>query len=45
MDEPGAVVRLNDVGVLVYWPEDNFYEVVPAVDLEPYGAIHQSIAA
>lgn len=39
MDEPGAVVRLNDVDVLVYWPQDNFYQAVPAEDLEPYGVI------
>ena len=39
MDTPGAVVRWNEAEIMVYWPQDNFYEVVPAVELEPYGAI------
>lgn len=45
LDEPGAVVRLNDSEVMVYWPEYEFYQVVPAAELEPYGVIPESIAA
>jgi len=39
MDEPGAVMRLSSADALVYWPQDNFYQLLPAVDLEPYGNI------
>jgi hypothetical protein len=45
MDTPGAVVRLKDAEVLVYWPDNNFYQELPVVELEPYGAISESIAA
>lgn len=39
MDTPGAVVRLDDSEIMVFWPDDNFYQAVPAEDLEPYGVI------
>jgi len=39
MDTPGAVVRMKDDEVRVYWPDDNFYEEIPVVELEPYGSI------
>jgi len=39
MDAPGAVVRLNEEEAMVFWPTDNFYEVLPVSELESYGAI------
>jgi hypothetical protein len=39
MDAPGAVMRLNDAEAMVYWPQDNYYEVVRVGQIEPYGAI------
>lgn len=38
MDEPGAVVRVGAAEVLVYWPQDNFYQELPAFEVEPYNA-------
>lgn len=34
MDAPGAVARLNEDEAMVYWPSDNYYEVLPVVELE-----------
>jgi len=45
MDIPGAVVRLNVSEIMVYWPQDNFYEIVPVAELELYIEIPESIAA
>lgn len=45
MDTPGAVVRLKDSDAMVFWPQDGFYQIIPAVELEPYGAMSESIAA
>ena len=45
MDTPGAVVRLKDADAMVFWPQDGFYQIIPAVELEPYGATPESIAA
>jgi hypothetical protein len=39
LDVPGAVVRLKDDDAMVYWPTDNFYQVLPMVELEPYSSI------
>jgi len=36
MDTPGAVVRINNSEVMVYWPDDNFYQEVSVLELEPY---------
>jgi hypothetical protein len=45
MDTPGAVVRFKDDEVLVFWPDDNFYQVFPVMELEPYGSIQNLVAA
>lgn len=39
MDEPGAVVRLQDSELLVFWPTDNLYQQVPLGELEPYSSL------
>ena len=39
MDIPGAVVRLSNCEALVFWPQDNYYEVIPVAELESYDAI------
>lgn len=38
LDEPGAVARLDEAEAMVYWPQDNFYEVLPVAELEPVAA-------
>lgn len=45
MDTPGAVVRVKDSEAMVYWPDDGFYQVLAAVELEPYGSLQGPIAA
>lgn len=37
MDAPGAVVRLKDTEAMVFWPQDNYYELLPVAELEVYG--------
>jgi len=43
MDIPGAVVRLDADGAFVFWPQDNFYELLPVAVLEPYNTIPDTI--
>ncbi len=45
MDTPGSVVRLNSVEALVFWPDDNFYEIIPVSELESYDAMRELVAA
>jgi hypothetical protein len=45
MDLPGSVVRVKDDGVLVYWPTDYFYQLLPVAELEPYETIPELVAA
>jgi hypothetical protein len=45
MDTPGAVVRVKDSEVMVFWPDDSFYEVLPVANLEPYGFSSDLVAA
>ena len=45
LDAPGAVVRLNEVEALVFFPDDNFYQKIPVSELEIYDAIPELIAA
>lgn len=44
LDTAGAVVRVNGTEIMVYWPQDSYYEVIPVAELELYG-VHESIAA
>jgi hypothetical protein len=45
MDTPGSVVRLNDVEAMVFWPDDDFYEIIPVTGLESYDAMRDLVAA
>ena len=45
MDTPGSVVRLNDVEAMVFWPDDDFYEIIPVTELESYDAMRELVAA
>lgn len=45
MDTPGSVVRLNDVEAMVFWPDDDFYEIIPVTELESYDAMRDLVAA
>lgn len=45
MDLPGSVVRVKDQEVMVYWPSDDFYQVLSTENLEPYNTIPDLIAA
>jgi hypothetical protein len=45
MDTPGSVVRLNDVEAMVFWPDDDFYEIIPVKELESYDAMRDLVAA
>jgi hypothetical protein len=44
-DAPGAVVRVKGPEVMVFWPDDNFYEVLPVEELEIYGTLPRLAAA
>lgn len=45
LDTPGAVVRVSDIDVMVYWPSDNYFQLVPVTDLEVYGMRPSAFAA
>lgn len=44
MDTPGVVSRLKGRDAMVFWPDDNFYQVIPVVELELY-SFSESFAA
>jgi hypothetical protein len=38
-------VRVKGPEVMVFWPDDNFYEVLPVEELEIYGTLPRLAAA